>query len=277
MQVVYLKDGRKCKLISKTDDGKYIVDPFAVYYTSTFEDCEPAHDQDEQFEMLSNQLVQVDKVYIKPPADVIEAECRELLKTGAELQKQYDELNKEYTQLKRSYEQMKGYKTDLSRYIINREELKTAKRLIVWPKDRIEPRIMGGIDAVKIHLHYTIEKWPNQEKVWVYKGYTDQRYHEDSWSTYDEYFDEEYGIKIDLTDEEILTLTHERQRKKKFDEHAILSAEEKWLTPENLERKKAYMEQNRKNAIDQAEKELKRAVKRLEQLQLSGVFGHPTR
>lgn len=267
MQVVYLKDGRKCKLISKTDDGKYIVDPFAVYYTSTFEDCEPAHDQYEQFEMLSNQLVQVDKVYIKPPADVIEAECRELLKTGAELQKQYDELNKEYTQLKRSYEQMKGYKTDLSRYIINREELKTAKRLIVWPKDRIEPRIMGGIDAVKIHLHYTIEKWPNQEKVWVYKGYTDQRYHEDSWSSYSEYFDEEYGIKCDLTDDEILAITHERQNKTgRFGASDIVRTPNEWLTPENIERKKGFIDADKVLALQNAEQDLLKAQERLNKL-----------
>lgn len=258
--IVWLKDGRKCKWISGDKETGFIVEPYAVYFDYVGDDA----NEEKEFEELSGRLEKADKIYGAPPVDVIDAECRTILESGAKIQKKYDDLMKDYALLTRSYEQMKAYKTDLSRYIINREELKMAKRLILWPESKIEPRIMDGKNgAHKFNLSYEISQYPEQEKVWCYKGYTEQKYHEQSYSTYSEYFDPAYGIKCDLTDNEILAITHERQVKKKFDEHAILSTPDEWLTPENIERKKAYKEASDKYAIEAAEKAVKDAELKL--------------
>lgn len=262
-RIVYLKDGRKCKWVGETDKG-YIVNPYQVYIDYAGND--PANES--EFEMASDQLIVVDKVYAAPPIDVIDADCKLLLEKMESVGVEVIRLQKEFDRAKFELQQIAKQKTDLSRYIINREELKTAKRLVAWPKDKIVPRIMGGIKGQKFTVAYTIDQWGHsEERCWMYEACTEQKYSENSYSSYSEYYDHRHGILCDPTDDEILAITHKRQAETgRFSANVISNTPDIWLTPENIERKRGYAEADRKIALKNAEQAVKDAQERLKRL-----------
>jgi hypothetical protein len=252
MQTVYLKDGTKANLIAKTDKG-YVVDPINVYQD---------YESDEEYEDSTGEVKMVDKVYEKPPIEVIEEEYKQILQKVDEQEKLLKEKTSELTRIKFELAQLTQQKTDAAKMIFNRSELANAKRLIVWIKDRIIPRIMDNKGDLKLNISYKISRYKTEERCWA-SAWCD---YNDNWSSYSEYFDEKYGVKADLTDEEILQITFERQEREIFDEREIEMVDEKWLTPKNIDKKKAYIERSNINALKAAERDLKAAQEKLDKL-----------
>lgn len=256
MQTVYLKDGTQANLIAKTDNG-YVVDPLEIYHDFGTK---------EEYTEPSGKVMMVDKVYEKAPIEVIEAEYKDVLnKVEAQeklLAEKRDELRKAEFEISR----IKNTKTDLNRYIINREELRNAKRLIVFKQHSLVPTILDGTKSVKFSINYEISQYKGEEKCWAYTIYSENRDY--GWSSGD-YFDPEYGILIDLTDEEIKKISLERLSKKPkdyFNENAILATSEEWLTPEYIEIKKSKRAKHDAAELENAQKELKYAQDKIDKL-----------
>jgi hypothetical protein len=262
-KTAYLKDGRMADLITKTDKG-YLVDPYIVW-----------NDYDGQAESAPSGVVElVSEVFITAPVEFIETEYKKVLERVNEQEKIWRDRQTELQKLNSEISILRNQKTDLSRYIINREELRTAKRLILWPTNEIVPRIMDGKESHKFSVSYEISQYIERERVWCYKGYTEQK-NEGSWSSYSEYFDEQYGVKVDLTDEEILALTIERIHRFKKNSCSwpvvLLRTPDKWLSPEYIAEKAAIKEKNRIAEIEKAKGELDAAQKKLEILQAKAL------
>lgn len=256
MQTVFLKDGTQANLITKTEKG-YIVDPLEIYtdYETKDEYTEP-----------SGNVIQVDKVYDVAPIPVIMEEYKTVLDKIEEqegvLQEKRDELRK----LEYEITRLKNTKTEVNRYIINREELKNAKRLIVFKDGHIMPRIMDGKNSAKFSVSYEISQYRGEEKCWSCQLHSESR--DSGWSGTD-YFDADYGIKVDLTDEEIKELTLSRLVKKPkdyFREYCLRTTPDEWLTPEFIEIKKAFIEKENTIELQKAEKELTNAKQRIDAL-----------
>lgn len=255
MQTVFLKDGTKANLITKTDNG-YVVDPLQVYHE---------YDTHEEYEEPSGSLLLVDKVYETAPKDVIEEDYRQLLQTVVGQEKALIEKRAELNRLKYEMSQLESAKTDLAKMYINRKELVDAKRLVIWIKGRIPPRIMDVKNNLKLVISYTISRYESQEQCWSYGLWSDYA-SEKSWSSYSEYYDPEYGIKTDLTDEEILKITYDRQEKNKYDLMEIGRTNEKWLTAANIIKRQEYIEKSNEIILRQAENELAEAQKKVNKL-----------
>lgn len=255
MNIVYLKDGRKANLVAKTETG-YIVDPFikGVRYEE---------DDEEEYEELSGNIQQVDEVYKAPPVALISEEVRQLAAKADELGHLIEQRNQEFNRAKYELQQIKKTLNDAGKMVINRSEFTKAKRLIVWIKGHIAPRIMDVKNNLKLTISYTISQYEATEKCWAYSCWSDN---EERWSSYSEYFDPEYGIKTDLTDEEILSITHERQKKNEYDSSAINRADEHWLTPENLEKKKEFDLKRNERDLIAAENELLKIQEKVDRL-----------
>lgn len=259
MQTVYLKDGRMADLVTKTEKG-YLVDPYIEW-----------NDYEGQKESAPSGNVElVNEIFNTAPVELIEAEYKKVLDRVQEQEIIWLERQKELQKMTYEIGILRNQKTDLSRYIINREELRTAKRLVIWPTAEIAPRIMDGTASNKITVLYEISQYQNKEKCWCYKAYTDGPKSEGRWSDYSQYFDEQYGIKVDLTDEEILALTHERIPRLKKDfyswKQVLLRTDDKWLTPEFIDEKSTIREEERKSELQKVEKELQDAQKKLDKL-----------
>lgn len=245
MEIVFLEDGRQANLIAKTDKG-YVVDPISKY-----EDYEG----EEEYEEPSGKVLQVAKVFKVAPVDIINEEYKAIIQKVEEQEKILSEKRQELSKAKHELSQIEKQKTDLAKMIINRTELVSAKRLIVWIKGRIAPRIMDVKNSLKLTISYTVSRYQAEEKCWAYGTWSD--YDGDkAWSTYGEYFDPEYGIKADLTDEEVLQITHERQTKNEYDSYELRRTDSKWLTQENIEKRAEYVEQENKYLLKEAEKNL---------------------
>lgn len=246
MELVYLEDGRQAKMIAKTDKG-YVVDPLAVYQD---------YETEEEYAEPSGKVVQVAKVFKVAPVEVVNAEYKAILDKIAEAEQQVREKRNELSQLEYT---VKNTKTDIDRYIINREQLRLAKRLIAFDKNAIVPKVMGGDKSHKFTVSYEISQYKNEERCWVSSLWSENK--DSTWSS-SNYFDAEYGIMTDLTDDEIKAITFERQTKhgiKYFYENQIMHTGDEWLTPEFQAEKKRLIELNSTREFEKAKDELKKA------------------
>lgn len=256
MKTIFLKDGRMADLVTKTDKG-YLVDPYVTW-----------NDYDGQQESAPSGNVElVGEIYDSAPVELIEEHYKKVLDKVNAQELIYEARQAELNKLNSAVVRLRAEKTNLERYIINREELRTAKRLILWAKDEIAPRIMDGTKSHKFTVSYQISQYAGKERVWCYELYSEE---EEGWSTYSRYFDEKYGIKADLTDEEILALTIERIPRFKEDyhswEHVLMRTPDEWLSPELIEEKKSLKEQERNAELEKAQKDLQAAQDRVDKL-----------
>lgn len=245
MTTVFLKDGTQANLVASTDDG-YVVDPIRIYQDE---------ETGEEYTEPSGKVRVVDKVYAHAPVLAINEEFKQISLKVEEQEKLLREKRSELSQLEHK---IKNLTTDLSRYIINREELRLAKRLILFDKDGIAPKVLDGLRSRKFTVSYEISQYKGEEKCWSYHLWTEDR-ESGSWSN-STYFDPEYGIMVDLTDEQIKEKTFERQNKRGIKGFGcIATTPDEWLCPEFLAEKKRLNEQSRLNAITRAEEELLKA------------------
>jgi hypothetical protein len=253
MEVVYLEDGRQAYLIAKTEKG-YVVDPL-----TTYEDYET----EEEFVEPSGKVLQVSKVFKVAPIDVVNAEYKSILDKVAEAENRVREKRNELSQLEYK---IKNTTTQIDRYIINREQLRLAKRLIVFRRECIAPMVMGGDKSYKFTVSYEITQYQNEERCWVSSLWNEDK--NSNWGS-SQYFDEKYGIMTDLTDEQIKEITLERQAKygiKHFYENQIIHTEDEWLTPEFQAEKKRLIELNKGADLRRATEELKKAQEAYDRL-----------
>lgn len=258
MQTVYLKDGTQANLIAKIEKG-FVVDPIKIYHD---------HEGEEEYNEPSGDVMMVEKVYETAPKELIQEEYKDILLKVEEQEKVLADKREEIRKLDREVANLKNTKTDTSRYIINREQLRTAKRLILWPTNSIAPRIMDGGSSHKFTVSYEISQYKNEERAWCYKLWEENK--SNSWSS-SEYFDEQYGIKTDLTDEQILHFTHQRISRFKKDFHSwenvLLRTDDSWLTPEYILLKSELKDKARQNALIKAKQEVEKAQAELVRLQ----------
>jgi hypothetical protein len=258
MNIVYLKDGTKANLVTKTEMG-YVVDPFRSYHD---------YETKDEYEEPSGSIMLVDKVFESAPKEVVEEEYKQIRAKVEEQEKLLQEKMSEFNRAKIELSQTQTAKTNAAKMIINRSELKAAKRLTIWIKDQIAPRIMDVKNSLKLTISYDISQYQSTEKCWSYSCWSDT---EERWSSYSEYFDSEYGIKADLTDEEIMAITLERQRKNVFDSHCIMRTDDKWLTPENLEKSNDMQEKRKQRDLIDAENELVKIQEKIDKLRAKSL------
>lgn len=240
MQTVYLKDGTQCRLVSKQDNG-YLVEPFMMYAT---EDGD--YDSD-----LSGILKIVTEVFHKAPIELIEAECQKVYDRIGILTQERDKLQQEKNELSIEVNKLNRQKTDLTKLTFNRSDIKNAKRIVAFPRGNIAPFILDPKNRHKLTLSIEISDYDPKIRAWTYRLYGD-----DNWSSGD-YFDEQFGIKCDISDEEISAIVSNRLATIKFDDYAVKRTDDKWLNHEYIERKNNILVKEKENTRITKEKELK--------------------
>jgi hypothetical protein len=246
MNTVYLKDGSMANFIAKSDNG-YVVDPLMTY-----KDDETG----EEWTEPSGRVKVVDVVYAHAPKLAFDQELKEISDKVEEFEKQLSDKRSELSQLEYK---LKNTKTNLNQYIINREQLRNAKRLIVFRKDAICPMVMDGGKSYEFTVSYKITQYKEEERCWVAELWSEDR---ESRFGNTNYFDAEYGIMTDLTDEQIKEITFERQDKrglKGFYENQITHTGDEWLTPVFQAEKRRLIEFNKGAELRRVTEELKKA------------------
>ncbi len=235
MSTVYLKDGSRATLVSKINDG------FLVKRHLVCQKWNEDSEDEEEFIEESDQVEIVNEVFQKAPVDFIETEYRRWLDKVSEQERILSEIQKEKSALASEVFRLKNSKTDITRVIFNKEELRNAKRLTVFRRDRIEPHSIDPQHRLKLTISYEVTNYGvGEPNCWLYNFYGDR---EGSWGSSD-YFDPQYGIMPDLTDQQIIEATTSRLLKrgiggeKGFSPYALTGCPDSWLTPEFIEQKK---------------------------------------
>ena len=220
MKTVYLNDGQEAKLVRKIDETTFIVSPVMV-----FED----YDGNET-EGFSADFV-VGQVFEKPPLKKKSDDLLSIEKALDERRKDIATADKSLREARLELEAIKRQKTDLEKLIINKGELREAKRLTIFSDGGYTPiHISKDINDVKFSLYISA----NDGKLtcWHYKLTFN------NWS-HSTNFDEKIGILIDKSDEEIHQIAENRvvenaEKIKKYP-HTLNLIPDEYLTPELLE------------------------------------------
>jgi len=207
----------------------------------------------------SGQMVVVDKVYSKPPIEKLNERYQELVANIDLSEKALRVALEEKSKAFREMEAAKKQATDLSKFIVNRKEILTAERITIFKEGEIQPEDFVKKSDRAIRLSFTMEVYGGKIDAWHYK-----MWNEDQWSSGD-YFDISVGLLINKSDEEIREIALARQSKA-FNDYAISRCNDQFLTPANVEKKKAIVERDRSSKIIQAKADLEKAQKRVDEL-----------
>ena len=241
--IVFTTNGIKAHLIEETKSGKFIIDPLVCYYEG-----------DEEFLETSNKPMIVDRIFTKPPVEVIDEKIKEKKDEFNKMSTQLTELRKEKYAITRELEEKK---TSLEKGIIDLSEIRDAKRITAFTSSHINPHDYNFKKyGCKISTSICIRS--GELRCWETKVYED----DDSYSGCSNFVDPKYGFLIDKTDEEIIEIAKERASKKDWSDFEIERAEDKYLPDELIEKKKEI--KKRKRGI-----EVKKIHDKIEQLQSS--------
>ena len=252
MEDVYLIDGRKARLISQSE-GEYIVRPYLTYYPESEED-------EEEYSEANGAIESVSKIFKRSPIEVIEEEYKIISDRVNKLNSEYEEKRKTLSTINQDIRKAENEKTNLERLIVNKSEIKNAKRIVFFEADAIEPFIFEPTSGnLKLSLYYDITLFGMEERVW---GYTM------SWERWDngKRYDPKYGLMFDISDEEILRLTLERQESMTISDWQLSRCADKWLSPSLKERKDKIISDNRERSIISLKAEIHKKQEELSKL-----------
>jgi|GEM_PF-2232604 len=264
MNTVYLKNGQKAELV-KEIEGQYLINPYEYYQGYEGED----------YEDLSGSLQLVDKVFKTAPIPVIDEEYKSTNEKIKLLRNTISEVSIELANAKRELELIKGTKTDVSKYIINRQEISNAKRITYFSDKGWMPQDWKPKSSWSTKISATIKIRTGEENFWAYKLY-------DDYDTSSDYIDHKYGFLIDKTDEEIEQITKERITYyesigiDKLSMYNFSSVDDKYLSDALKEKKAIIIKEKAESDRIKTEKEIKDLTEKLERLKTQGGI-YPTK
>lgn len=245
MKTIYLKNGQEAELIKDLGTDGYLVDPMYIYYQ-----------EDDEFTQSSGNRIIVNEIFDKPPIEKINQEYTELTKKVTDTTKQlYD--------LKYEVKNLINQKSKFDRFIINREDILTAKRLVVFEEHKIMPIDVKKELKGNIKLSLEIRMTDGDTKVWGYRCYEENRY--DSGN----FIDPKYGIITDISDEDLLELTKKRLREMKLEsinEYYLKAADDEVLTEEAKAKKYKLLKYDKEKKIADLQKQIQNAQESLDSI-----------
>lgn len=142
----YLNNGQLCTLLEKRQDSTFLVDPH--YYFEEYNEDQG----DAMYTQKSGKLIIVDKIFKKPPLEVINAEFE---KIAAEINIKKGELSlikSEVSSLLFQKEQLKKGLTDINKWVVDLSQFRNAKTIACFLKNEPYPSI--------VHPHYYLIRCP---------------------------------------------------------------------------------------------------------------------
>lgn len=256
METVFLHNGQECSLVKKLSDNEFIVNPVNVYTT----------EDGEQYQDISGQAVVVDQIFYTAPVAKINSEYLSISDKVDIKRAELRDISNQVYKLKSELETIKKTKTDLSRLIINRSEILSANRLSFFKDGHILPKDIPKEEFNKIKLSCHVSMKDGKFQTWYYQLNSSS----DSYSSGD-YIDEEYGIIINATPEELDRITKERVKNtpsnsNKFNDHALLNTPDLYLTEELILQKNKIALTRREREVKEATEAYNRALSQLQKL-----------
>lgn len=253
MKTAFLRDGRKVSVNSELQGG-FLVTPFLSATTWNGEDGE----EQEYWEGLAKEPIFVDEIFATAPTEILDEQVILLESAIASKNHEIKEQENALRSLRYEIDAAKNEKTRVDKFIINRNEILQAKRICFFEKDRINP-IDSKKETKGMKLNFSIHICNGEISIWGYKVYDNDRW-DNGVSV-----DPKYGILIDLSDDELLSISKERSSGIMSD-YAISAASDTYLNETQLERKRELAKIKDESERKSLEAEIKKLTERLDKL-----------
>jgi septal ring factor EnvC (AmiA/AmiB activator) len=245
-----MKNGEEAILVKKISENEFLVNPMAMFY----------NDQTgEEYQGKSDVLKIVSEIFKKAPVPKINKEFADISEKVNKKTEELNILNKTLKEVTNEIHKIKYQLTDLKKFIINRKELKEAKRITVFEKGYIKPHTLSEKDKNHLKIQITIEVCDGEERAYFYNWYGD------NWSN-SSTVDMNYGFIVDKTDEEIIEITKKRAVDIDVKDWELRNADNKYLTEDLILRKNKLLEDEEKKEIEKLKKEINIKKERLIEL-----------
>lgn len=245
MRTVYLRNGTAVYLHEEVSGGRYLVEPIYLYDDFAGENVS---------EGGTGEMQIVTEIYNKAPVELVDAEfsmaCDKLEKMNEEIIK----INNEKYKLSHQIEETQRTIVNNEKFIINKSELRNAKRIALFPKDEIMPWVMDkDLSALKISFNFRINE--NGERSWGYKIYKEVSV----GYQHDRFLDEKYGVMVNPTDDEIEERIRVRLSELTFSEREMDDIDHKYLTEAQITAKRERKAAETAQSIAKQEQAIKQA------------------
>jgi hypothetical protein len=253
MSRIYLASGQEAELLSKTDNGQFVVSP--IYETYSGDEC---------YEHQGAPII-VNEVFETEPIEKFSEECKRLINMSLELRQEAQGLTSERQTLRNDIHRLKNESNDLNRWIVDLSKFKTCKRFAFFITDAVMPVV---VDTEKIYK--SSDRWKLSFYVGISNGKIQEwlsGYHFEDQHTSDHKVDQKYGYMFDISDEDLVKIANERsetidlerlswhQKADKIKEPYITPRIRQWLEENRLRVKQSTIE-NLKRDIEQKQNQL---------------------
>jgi hypothetical protein len=243
---VYLKNGQAVNFVKKIDENNYIVEPFMIF-----------HDYEGNEDYEHGDKIVVSKIFSKPPVEKIEKEYLEKIEAVKGKIEQLSLIAKEVQAAERKLRLVKEETTDLKNNIINKSELKEAEAITVFLVGDVEPRTLSKKMKKELKIEIEINLMNGQEKVFAYNFYD----YDESWGS-SEKIDLNFGLMLDITEEELLKLSKDRSDKmydsESLVDYRLKSTDNKFLSDRLIKIKNKILEGEKSKKKEDLKNEIKK-------------------
>lgn len=186
-KIVYLKDGKKARLLAELATGTFVVIPYMEFMSV-----------DGPYEDEGEAVIIVKEVFKEAPVEVIDERFKKAQKDLEQMLINKESIRQEIADAQSELDSIKRKGSQLNRLIVDRSELMDAERIYVFLKGEIEPKQVSRDHKKDGKIQFTFSVADGECQGWYCKYWGGS----DSWGNAND-IDMYYGFMINKTNDEM--------------------------------------------------------------------------
>ena len=203
-----------------------------------------------------------EELFDAPPVEILNLEIDEINKQIISKRNELKSIDHEVRMKKLELEQAQKTQISNEKFIINRTELLKANTITMFPSGSIAPITKDKNDksfyGLKLSMEIKIQD--GEANMWGYKLYHD---YGDSYSYH---LDKKHGVFVDITEEQAIKISKQRQEEVSFNDSQISRTPDKWLNDKNLAKKRLIVQKEEEEKKSKLKEDIEKKQIELEKL-----------
>lgn len=237
--VYWTEAGQAVRFVKSFDEENHIVEPMLVRYKNG--------KRNKMFG--SGHHIVVDKLFDEPPVPYINKKTELAITKLKKVEAKINILNE-------TFKSIQDLTTDLSRIIINKEELLKATTIVYFVEGEIRPRYLGNDDIRNWTISFEIKTDDGLRRLKV----------TNSHDFASRKIDIEIGLLINPDDKVVQSIARGRCKNVEVEDYGLEKIHDFYLTPELIKRKNIYIEQETQRTIKELQQDIEKSSKKLKEL-----------
>lgn len=204
-----------------------------------------------------------EELFDAPPVEVLNTEIGDLNKQIISKKNELKNIDAEIRKFNLELSRLQKTQIDNEKFIINRTELLKANTITMFPSGSIAPITKDKNDksfyGLKLSMEIKIQD--GEANMWGYKLYHD---YGDSFSYH---LDKRYGVFVDISEEEAIKTSKQRQEEISFNDSEIMRTPDQWLNEKNLAKKALLVQKDEEDKKAKLKADIENKRKELNKLE----------